>query len=415
MTRILIVDDEKKLLGVLSRVLAVKGYEVEAATSGTEALAMLEDRPFDILVCDIQMTPVSGMDVLRSAIKTRPELPVIMCTAYSSVDTALESLKLGAFDYVTKPFNLTEFVEILERARLWKPDHPDQPARPPTINYGPADIVCESRAMRDLCSILRRIAPAKTCVLLRGEHGSGKRLAAQALHSMSPQRENTFAEVKCRQRDPIELEHEIFGYVAGAFEGADSDHDGVLSLAEGGTVWLDEIAAVPIAIQKRILYLLKNHAFRPAGVSQDLQPLIRDGVFLSELFARLAPLAQEIPPLRQRKDDILPLVAHFLKKYAEDQHESIWLEADVQGAFMHYNWPGNVKELEGVVQSALQALKGSEITRDLLPEQMISALEGRNRSGIKDEDSARGQAARRYLEAEKKALKGQVLNGNQAK
>lgn len=425
MTRILLVDDEQKLLTMLSKILAMKGFEVETADDGRTALELLAAKTYDVMICDVQMAPMTGIALLRQTIENYPKLPVVMCTAYSSVDTALESLKIGAFDYITKPFNLQELIGVLDRALTWTPTVDRSPRRPTAITYGPGGIVSESAAMTELCSKLERLAPADTSVLFRGEVGVGKKLAGRALHALSHRKDKPFIVVSCSACPADQLANELFGYVAGAFPDALADKDGALIQASGGTVWLDEISALSIELQERLLQLMKTKVMRPGGVTQDLQidvrilggttqnlePLIRANKFSQSLFARLAPMAQEIQPLRRRREDILPLVSHFIELYGQnDSQKAVWLTPDVQGALMHYEWPGNVLELEACVRYAIEDSPSETITRQKLPAQIMEALSGRTFPdwAIPTSGSPRGQAARKYLESEREAISGQV-------
>ena len=399
MARILIVDDEPTILNLLNKILTGQGHEVRPASNGEKALEFLNSETFDLMVSDINMTPIDGMELLRKARQDYPDLGVIMLTAYGTVGTAVEAMKEGAFDYITKPFKLDELVLTIQRALEYHnafTENKDLKAQIAHLEKLDG-IVAESPGMRKVCDMVERVAPTNTTVLIYGESGTGKELVARALHRYSPRKDQTFMAINCAALPAQLMESEMFGHVKGAFTGATATKAGLFETAHGGTLFLDEISSMPLEIQSKLLRVLQDKQIRKVGGSthtevdvriiaasnEKLENLIGQGKFREDLYYRLSVISIDIPPLRSRPEDILPLVDHVLRRELGQNAEIPMLDHEVQKILDNYNWPGNVRELENVMQHALAfAQQSGTITKDVLPAKMVESVEEGLRSGI---------------------------------
>jgi DNA-binding NtrC family response regulator len=399
MPRILIVDDEPTILNLLNKILTGQGYNTTPASNGEKALQLLQTESFDLLISDINMTPINGMELLRKAAQTWPDMGVIMLTAYGTVATAVEAMKEGAFDYITKPFKLDELVLTVQRALEYHnalTENKDLKARLEHKEHLDG-IVAESPGMRKVCEMIERVAPASTTVLIYGESGTGKELVARALHRYSPRRDATFMAINCAALPAQLMESEMFGYVKGAFTGAATTKTGLFETAHGGTLFLDEVSSMPIEIQSKLLRVLQDKKIRKVGGSdhtevdvriiaasnEKLEKLIEQGKFREDLYYRLSVISIDIPPLRNRPEDILPLVDHILRRELGPETTLPLIDHEAQNILDNYNWPGNVRELENAIQHALTfAQQGGNITKDTLPAKIVSAVEEGIRSGV---------------------------------
>ncbi|MDP6525194.1 MAG: sigma-54 dependent transcriptional regulator [Kiritimatiellia bacterium] len=383
MAKVLLIDDEPSILSVLSTLLKAEGYDVVTASGGEEAQKLISDEEFDLMISDIRMSPINGMELLKQAHNEKPAMSVIMLTAYGSVETAIDALKLGAFDYVTKPFKVDELLITVQRALEYNKaitENADLKAQLGT-RYHLESIVAESPAMQNVCDMIRRVGPTDTTILVYGESGTGKELVAKAIHAYSRRKEKQFLAVNCAALPEPLLESEMFGHVKGAFTGAAADKEGLFEAASGGTILLDEIGSMPLSIQGKLLRVLQEKEVRRVGSNKNipidarvlaatntpLEDLIKDGDFREDLYYRLSVIPIEIKPLRERREDILPLVYHVLRKETPQGQTPPNIDADASAVLESYSWPGNVRELENAVKHAMTFAREEKITRDVLP------------------------------------------------
>jgi DNA-binding NtrC family response regulator len=397
MPRILIVDDEPTILNLLNKILIGQGYDATPASNGEKALQLLQTEKFDLMISDINMTPINGMELLRKAAQSWPNMGVIMLTAYGTVSTAVEAMKEGAFDYITKPFKLDELVLTVQRALEYHnaiTENKDLKARLEHKEHL-GGIVAESPGMRKVCEMIERVAPTSTTVLIYGESGTGKELVARALHHYSPRKDATFMAINCAALPAQLMESELFGHVKGSFTGAGATKIGLFETAHGGTLFLDEISSMPLEIQSKLLRVLQDKKIRKVGGSdhtevdiriiaasnEKLETLIEQGKFREDLYYRLSVISIDIPPLRNRPEDILPLVDHILRRELGPDAELPLIDHDAQSVLDNYNWPGNVRELENAIQHAMTFAQGN-ITKDTLPAKIVNTVEEGIKSGV---------------------------------
>lgn len=387
MERILLVDDEASILSVLSTLLKAEGYEVTAKRDGREAQELLREENFDLMISDIRMSPVDGIELLRMARAEKPAMCVIMLTAYGSVETAIEALKLGAFDYITKPFKVDEILITIQRGLEYTravSENMDLKAQLGS-RYEFDNIVAESEAMKQACEMIKRVAPSDTTVLVYGESGTGKELVAKAIHAHSRRKNKKFLAVNCAALPEPLLESEMFGHVKGAFTGASSDKEGLFEAAEGGSIFLDEISSMPLSIQGKLLRVLQEREVRRVGSNTNvavdarviaatnvkLEQMISEQSFREDLYYRLSVIPLEIKPLRERAEDIMPLVHHFVNQEVPDGAEPPTIDPEVRTLLEQYGWPGNVRELDNAVKHAITFARGGTITLDDLPPKIL--------------------------------------------
>lgn len=387
MERILLVDDEASILSVLSTLLKAEGYEVVATRDGNKAIELARDEHFELMIADIRMSPVDGIKVLRTVRNERPAMCVIMLTAYGSVETAIEALKLGAFDYITKPFKVDEILIAIQRGLEYTralSENMDLKAQL-GARYEFDNIVAESPAMQEVCEMIKRVAPSDTTVLVYGESGTGKELVAQAIHVHSRRKNKKFLAVNCAALPELLLESEMFGHVKGAFTGASSDKEGLFEAADGGTLFLDEISSMSLGIQSKLLRMLQEKEVRRVGSNTTieidarviaatnvrLEEKIEDQTFREDLYYRLSVIPIEIKPLRERPEDTMPLVRHFIRQGLPEGAELTTIEPDVRSLLEQYAWPGNVRELDNAVKHAMTFARNNTITLDDLPPKIL--------------------------------------------
>ncbi|MEW5982435.1 MAG: sigma-54 dependent transcriptional regulator [Acidobacteriota bacterium] len=380
---ILIADDEEKILKSLVRALRADGHDAVGATNGREARRLLNERTFDVLVADNVMPDMSGLDLVReiaspTAAGERPQM--ILMTAHATVESAIEAMKLGALDYLQKPFEIDELLVVVRRAvelqRLRTHNSYLLSERDEEFDhYG---IVGRSRAMQEVIKTIDLVANAKSTVLITGETGTGKELVARAIHDRSGQRHMPLIKVNCAAIPDTLLESELFGHVRGAFTGATATKKGKFSLADGSSIFLDEIAMLGLPLQAKLLRVLQEREFEPLGsersqrvdvrviaaTNRDLARMVADGTFQEDLYYRLNVIPIAIPPLRDRRDDIPALAEHFVHKHGSRAGRRIeGLDESAVTALQRYDWPGNVRELENTIERAVV----------LSPEPIISA------------------------------------------
>lgn len=389
MLRILVVDDEPSVLNVLCSILRKEEFEVVPCASGQEALAELTRQEFDLILTDIHMAPMDGIELLHRAREICPTTPVVLLTGYGSVKTAVEAMKGGAFDYCTKPFKIDELLATLRRGLKYRAalvENADLRAKLTNI----PSLVAVSPSMRQICEVINRVAPTDSTVLIMGESGTGKEVVARAIHDQSLRRKKNFVPINCAAMPEPLLESEMFGHVKGAFTGAISDKQGLFEVAEGGTIFLDEIGAMPLSIQAKFLRVLQDKTIRKVGgtesypvdvrvlvaTNEPLENRITRGQFREDLYYRISVIPIYIPPLRERREDILPLVSYVLRRERPVGAPIPKLDPRAEWIFETYPWPGNVRELENAVRHALTFMRGDTITPDVLPSRMVGATSG---------------------------------------
>jgi len=387
--RILIVDDERSMREMLEIFLGREGYDTKSCGSVSDALSIMEKTPtFDLVISDINMPGLTGLDLLRKISENFPSLPVIMITAYGSPDSAVQAMKLGAVDYITKPFRIEEIKARISAAveRRQLAEENVELHRLLKDQFSFENVVGKSEGMKKVFEIIRRVGPMDSTVVISGESGTGKELIARALHFHGGGRKGPFVSVNCGALVETLLESELFGHKKGAFTGADSDRRGLFETAEGGTLFLDEISETSSALQVKLLRALQEREVVPVGGSasvkvnlriiaatnRDLTQEVKSGRFREDLYYRLNVIHINIPPLRERREDIPHLVEHFFGKLGKRQGRTLQrVSADAMRSLMNYSYPGNVRELENIVERAVALAEGDTLNADLLPEAVL--------------------------------------------
>jgi two-component system, NtrC family, response regulator PilR len=383
--RILVVDDERSMRELLAIVLRREGYEVILAENGRAAIASLEREPLDLLISDIKMPDMSGVEVLRAARQIDQDLVTIMITAFASTETAVEAMRLGARDYLVKPFNVEELKlrvrDHLEKRRLRQ--EVVFLKRSLGASHQFSNIIGRSQPMLALFNLVERIAPTTSTVLVSGESGTGKELVARAIHFNSLRRDRPFVALHCAALPETLLESELFGHMRGSFTGADSNKKGLIEMAEHGTVFLDEIGEMSVSMQVKLLRVLQERRFRRVGgldeieadirviaaTNKDLVREVAEGRFREDLFYRINVIPIVLPPLRERAEDVALLASHFLAKYAGEMGKKVVrIASESMEHLQAYRWPGNVRELENVMERAVALEQTPAILPDSLPD-----------------------------------------------
>jgi two-component system response regulator AtoC len=384
---ILVIDDEPNLRHMLSAVLEKAGYTVSSAADGMEALSLTETKPLNVILCDLRMPRMDGLAFLKHAATKGLDAPIIMMSAYGTIDTAVEAMKLGAADYISKPFKPDEILlklgQIEERNRLRQENIRLRDAVQQTFSF--QNIVAKSESMRKIFDTIKKIADYKTTVLITGESGTGKELIARAIHYNGARKHKPIVAVNCGGLPENLLESELFGHVKGAFTDAVRDKKGLFQEASGGTLFLDEIAELPLSLQVKLLRVVQDEMVRPVGstqsvkvdvriiaaTAQDLAEAVKQGHFRDDLFYRINVLSIRVPPLRHRKEDIPLLVNHFTKNFKKRLNKEIkGVRPEALQALMDYPWPGSVRELENVIERTMVLTERFEIHLDELPEEI---------------------------------------------
>ena len=379
---ILLVDDEEKIVKSLGRALREAGHSVVDTTNPRQAQRLLAERPFDVLIVDNMMPDLSGLDLIRDYVGSTPageRAQILMMTAHATVESAIEAMKLGTLDYLLKPFEIDELIVVVQHAldhqrlrtehRYLLSERDEQ-----FDHYG---IIGRSRSMEEVIRRAELVAETKSTVLITGETGTGKELVARAIHDRSAQRDMPLIKVNCAAIPETLLESELFGHVRGAFTGATTTKKGKFALADGGTIFLDEIGTMSLSVQAKLLRVLQEREFEPLGserservdlrviaaTNRDLRQMVADAKFQEDLFYRLNVIPIEIPPLRERREDIPALVEHFIQKHAQRVGRRIErLEESVMTGLQQYDWPGNVRELENTIERGVVLSTGPVIT-----------------------------------------------------
>ena len=390
---LLIVDDDRVTIDLLNEVLSQEGYEVSTALSGEEAIARGTDNLFDIVITDVRMGEKDGMEVLRFFKKSAPDTTVIMITAFGSIETAIEAVREGAFDYISKPFKLDEIKFTLRRAleqrRLIQENkHYRQEL---LDKYQFKNVIGRTPQMFQVYKTIAKVADTKSTVLLCGERGTGKELIARSIHYNSQRNNQPFIPVDCASLVETLIESELFGHVRGAFTGASSTKRGLFEEADGGTLFLDEVGNLSLLMQSKLLRFLQEHEIKRVGgtesikvdvrviaaTNQPLEPLVKNGKFREDLFDRLNVVTITLPPLRERKEDIPLLANYFLRKFSEENHKNIsHISPEALEIIAGYSWPGNVRELEHTVERSVILSIHPIILPEDLPRKMFEETKG---------------------------------------
>jgi two-component system NtrC family response regulator len=386
METILIVDDEKNYLTILSAVLEDEGFEVLTALGGFQALEIYKSSDLDLILTDMKMPKMDGIELLENIKEIDPDLPVIMMTAHGTVDKAVEAMQKGAYTYILKPFDNERLIIYVKKAismyQVVKENRRLRNAVESQYRFG--NLIGKSKKMRDIFDTIQKVAPSGATVLIEGESGTGKELVARSIHFNSPRREKPFVAVNCSALAENLLESELFGHEKGAFTGAVASKKGRFELADGGTLFLDEIGELSPNLQVKLLRVLQEKVFERVGgirtisvdiriiaaTNKDLQQEMRDGRFREDLYYRLDVVHIVLPPLKERQEDIRLLVNHFIKKYASERQSAApitGVDQEVDRLFFDYNWPGNIRELENVIERVMILCPGDTIRVSDLP------------------------------------------------
>jgi len=384
---ILIIDDEANMRHMLTEVLERKGYQVTAASDGLGALSVLKDRPFDLILCDLRMPQMDGLTFLKKVSEQGLDATTIVMSAYGSIDTAVEAMKQGAADYISKPFKpdeiLLKVAQTEERNRLRQENL--RLRNEVLEEFSFENMVAKSKPMKEIFETIQKIAGYKTTTLITGESGTGKELIARAIHYNGIRKNAPIVAVNCGGLPENLLESELFGYVKGAFTDAVKDKAGLFQEANGGTLFLDEIGDLPLPLQVKLLRVLQDEIVRPLGstdnikvdvrivaaTAADLNDKIRQGTFRDDLFYRINVLHIEVPPLRERKEDIPMLVEHFVRKFNKRLNKGLkGFSSEALQALLRYSWPGNVRELENLIERTMVLTEHEEIPLKDLPEEL---------------------------------------------
>ena len=382
--RILVVDDEPIVCESCKRILDEEGYEVDVAFSGQEAFEKMKRDTYDIVITDLKMPGIDGMEVLKTFRSEYPETMVIMITGFSTVETAVEAMKLGAFDYIPKPFTPDEVSLVVKKAIERKSLLLENIYLRSELQekYGFHNIVGKSKKMQEVYRTIVKVAPTDRTVMIYGQTGTGKELVARAIHYNSPRKDKPFVPVDCAVLAENLLESELFGHVRGSFTGAVTTKPGLFEVAEGGTVFLDEIGNISLSIQAKLLRVLQEREFTPVGgttpkkvdiriiaaTNRDLEKMIKEETFRDDLYYRLNIVPITLPGLKERQEDIPMLAMHFLNKYAEEMGKSIkGFTPAAMEKLVRYAWPGNVRELENIIERTIVMIEGEMVQPEHLP------------------------------------------------
>ncbi len=430
--RVLVIDDEENMRHMLSIMLEKAGYHVDTAADGSQGIQRLEMTPFDFALCDIRMPRMDGMGFLRKAAERFPETTIIMMSAYGNLESAVQAMKEGAYDYVSKPFKADEILltlkKVEERERLKAENRRLQDRiRRLEETYAFGDIVTGSEAMARVLDLVRTVADHKTTVLLTGESGTGKEVVARAIHSWGSRAAFPMVSINCGGIPDTLLESELFGYRKGAFTDAVRDKAGLFKEADRGTVFLDEIGELPLSLQVKLLRVLQEEEITPLGATvpvkidvrviaataRDLRREVEEGRFREDLYYRVHVMSIHLPPLRERRGDVPLLADHFIERFNRKLGKHMeGVSSEAMAALSRHDWPGNVRELENVMERAVLLARGSRIVPEDLPSALTATDE--DRTGAPAEDCLSIKRASRRLERGliEKAL--EVTRGNRS-
>ncbi len=398
MSTVLVIDDKKSMRDMLSQTLAAEGFDVDSVSSGTRGVDLASEKSFDVVVTDLMMPDMDGIKVLSRIRERDPETAVIMMTAYATVENAVEAMKLGAFDFVTKPFDTSHLTFLIRRALEQRQLEAENEILKEEleITHGYDEIIGDSTRMHEVMRLITKVASSDTSVLLLGESGTGKELFARAIHKTSPRAEKPFIAINCAAIPHELLENELFGSEKGAFTSSHAKKMGKFEVANHGTIFLDEIGDMDIALQAKLLRVLQDREFERLGGTQsikvdvrviaasnaDLKEAIAEKRFREDLFYRLSVFPVTIPPLRDRREDVPALAQHFLEKYCREMGKpKMRISKEALNLMDKYNWPGNVRELENTIERAIILCEGKVIGTDHLAIRLPTVEEIRLREG----------------------------------
>jgi len=388
MPNILIVDDEQSYRQLLSLVFEAEGNNIRTAMNGRQAIEQLEQDPADVIISDVKMPDMDGIEMLRTVRETLPDIGVILMTAFASVETAREAFKLGADDFIQKPFDVEELKLIvkktLEKQALIVENRAFKRAQRERGSI--KNIVGASAKMNAIFQMIETVAEVQSTVLVTGESGTGKELVARAIHDLSPRAEKPFISINCGAFTETLLESELFGYVKGSFTGANSNRKGLFEAADGGTIFLDEIGEMSTAMQVKLLRVLQEKKVRPVGAhdemsidarviaatNRDLKQMSEQGLFREDLFYRISVIPMHLPPLRERTEDIGDLIDHFVRKFCDQAGKSLSISPKAIQILENYAWHGNVRELENTIERAVALERSNEIQPEQLPDHITN-------------------------------------------
>jgi DNA-binding NtrC family response regulator len=396
---ILVVDDEEVMRDVLENLLSSEGYRVELAKTGEEGVARYAERQADVVLMDVSMPGIGGLRALEEILKIDPEAVILMITAYATFETAVSAWQKGAFNCIRKPFDNTEIINLVGAGVRRKRKDEERRTLKKVFRRGAQGdmIIARSERMRKVLDLVGQVAPARTTVLVLGESGTGKELIARAIHAQSPREDRPFVTVNSGNIPTELLESELFGHLRGAFTGAIASKKGLFEVADGGSIFLDEIGNISLETQSKLLRVIQEREFTPVGdtsprqvdvriiaaTNLNLKRAVEEGTFREDLYYRLNVITVDLPPLRDRREDVLPLAQHFIGRFSEENSKPISdeLERDVVEALESYHWPGNVRELENAIERAVIIAKTSNITLDDLREEVLHPNPGPGSDG----------------------------------
>jgi two-component system response regulator AtoC len=432
--RILIIDDDKSMCEVLDAELRQRGFDVTSATSPVDALALLEKSDFQLALTDVNMAGMSGVELCQQIVTRREALPVVMMTAFANIETAIAAIRAGAFDFVTKPFDVDDLVLTIERALKHSALHEEvkrlRRAVAGTNRFD--DLLGSSPAMQKMVALVARVADTETTVLVTGESGTGKELVAKALHARSVRSEHPFVAINCAAMPESLLESELFGHTKGAFTDARAARPGLFAKARGGTLFLDEIGEMPAGMQAKLLRALQERTVRPVGgdeeqpfdariiaaTNRDLETEVEEKRFREDLFYRINVVRVHVPPLRSRGGDVLALAQHFIERYATQSRRAVvGMSSVVADKLLAYPWPGNVRELQNCIERAVALAQFEQLGIDDLPDKIKDyktsriAVESNDPAELLPMDEVERRYIQKVLEAVggNKTLAAQVL------
>ncbi len=412
--KILVVDDDLGMCGMLSDVLKEEGFSVHTTGESFEASKILKKEEFDVIVTDLKMKGLKGLDLLEVAHKVAPMTPVIIITAFGTIESAIKAMKMGAYDYITKPFQMDELVLTVRKAlenRLLKKEV-IRLRKEVESRYDFHQLIGKSPSMQKIYDLIERISDSSSNVLITGESGTGKELVAKAIHYNGVRKEGPFVAINCAAIPETLLESELFGYKKGAFTDAKSDKKGLIFEANEGTLFLDEITEMPLTLQAKLLRVIEEREVRPLGdtnsypidmriistSNRDIASLIQQGRFREDLYYRLKVIDIEMPPLRERKEDIPILVQHFIHKFSKELKKAVSsVSEDALKILLNYFWPGNVRELENIIQRAITLSQHEVILPDDLPASIIQKTDEKLFEKAMEEKFTLDQLEKEYI------------------
>jgi two-component system, NtrC family, response regulator PilR len=419
MPRILIVDDDMFIQAVITTLLTKHGYDVTAASSGEGALQILQNQIFDLMISDVDMLPMNGLELLQKVRKGYADMGVVMLTGHDSIDVAVGAMKKGAFDFLAKPFRPDELLLTVQYSLgccdVSSENKPSQTQ--PDLVEG---LVAESIGMRKVCDMIKRVAPASVNVLLCGEQGADKEIVARALHHYSSRKDEPFVALDCAALSAGQMESKLFGRV----NGAPADQTGLFESAHKGTLFLDNINALPLDTQPKLLDIIQNKKIYKVGgtkqievdvrlvvaSSEKLDGLVEQGAFEENLYCRLSALCIDIPPLHNRREDIPVLVNQALRLNLGSGAETPALDPKTKEILYNYTWPGDTRELEAALRHALSLVKNGVITKEMLPEKIVSTFEEGIRAGVISREQFKGQSFKTFIQGKREELLSRVAN-----